>query len=115
MQESSTATEFTKSADTPTSNTSGADILEQAAKVFRERNQNYKDNYIRLGKALEAMFPQGLTLYTAEEWTRFYFFMLMLVKVSRYAVNFDDRGHADSSMDACVYAAMLHAYDKDLL
>lgn len=94
--------------------TIGLDVLEEAAITFRERNKIYNDNYVRLGNALHAFFPHGLEIKTAQDWTRFYFFMLMLVKLSRYATNFEGGGHHDSSLDTCVYAAMLHAWDKDL-
>jgi hypothetical protein len=63
---------------------------------------------------MHSMFPDGLTLTTPEDWTRLYFFMANQVKMSRYATNFENGGHTDSSMDAAVYSAMLHAYDKDL-
>lgn len=94
--------------------TTGADVLSKAAETFRERNKTYADNYIRLGNIMHSLFPQGLTVKTPEDWTRLYFFFLNHVKMSRYATQWQAGGHHDSSLDASVYAAMLHAFDEDL-
>lgn len=89
-----------------------ADKLEAMAQTFRERNAVYGDNFLRLGNAMHAMFPNGLTLASPDDWTRLYFFMLTQVKASRYATNFTKGGHADSVHDAAVYSALLEAYDE---
>jgi len=94
--------------------TTGADVLKQAEETYRERNKTYGDNYQRLGHAMHAMFPAGLTIKTPEDWTRLYLYFLTVVKMSRYATQFEVGGHHDSTLDASVYAAMLHAWDKDL-
>ena len=95
--------------------TTGADVLHKAEMTFRERNKTYNDNYVRLGHAMHSLFPQGLKIQTPQDWTRLYFFLLTQVKMSRYATQFEAGGHADSSLDACVYAAMLTAYDTDII
>ncbi len=89
----------------------GADILEAAVQTFRERNEIYNDNYLRLAKASNAMFPTGLTLQTEDDWVRLYFFLAIVTKLSRYATNWKT-GHKDSIHDAVVYSAMLEAYDE---
>jgi len=94
--------------------TTAVDVLTQAAKTYRERNKVYAANFVRLGNVMAALFPDGLTIETPEDWTRLYFFMLTHVKMSRYATQWDVGGHSDSTVDASVYAAMLHAWDKDL-
>jgi hypothetical protein len=86
-------------------------ILEAAAKTYRERNAVYGDNYLRVGRMLEALFPDGILLKTAADHNRFHLFMLNIVKLSRYAVNFNNGGHQDSIHDATVYAAMLESID----
>jgi hypothetical protein len=91
-----------------------ADKLEAMAATFRERNAVYGDNFIRLGNAMHAMFPQGLTLNSADDWTRLYFFMLQQVKQSRYATNFNRGGHPDSVHDTAVYAALLEVFDENI-
>lgn len=92
--------------------TTAADKLEAMAATFRERNKIYGDNFVRVGNAMHAMFPAGLTINSPADWTRLYFFMLQLVKASRYATNFETGGHADSVHDAAVYAALLEAFDE---
>ena len=86
--------------------------LEQAAKTYRERGKIYKDNYLRVGKALQELFPDGISLKTAEDHTRYHIFSWMVGKLSRYAVQWE-KGHPDSVHDLSVYAAMLAAYDKE--
>lgn len=88
-----------------------ADTLEAMAATFRERNKVYGDNYVRLGNAMHALFPEGLTVNTSDDWVRLYFFFLQQVKTSRYATNFTTGGHPDSVHDAAVYAAMLETFD----
>lgn len=90
----------------------GADILEAAAKTFRERNAVYGDNYLRVGGMMAAMFPDGVNIKTAHDWNRMHILMLDMVKKSRYAVNWYAGGHEDSVLDATVYSAMLAAIDK---
>lgn len=92
--------------------TTAADKLEAMAATFRERNKIYGDNFVRVGHAMHAMFPAGLTINNPQDWTRLYFFMLQQVKSSRYATNFTKGGHADSVHDAAVYAALLEAFDE---
>ena len=90
------------------------DILQEAATTFNERKAAYKDNFIRLGNSLAAMFPNGIILKWPEDFVRFHLFVLQQTKVSRYATNFETGGHQDSIHDAIVYAALLEAYDEGL-
>ncbi len=85
------------------------DFLEAGAATFRERNAIYGDNYLEAGDALSMMFPRGLKVETASEWTRLSLFMHCFDKLSRYAKNLDGdkAGHRDSAHDLMVYAAML--------
>ena len=107
--------ELTKAARRQTAKTiTAADKLEAMAATYRERNKVYGDNFVRLGHAMHAMFPQGLTINTPHDWTRLYFFFLQIVKSSRYATNFTTGGLVDSVHDAAVYNAMLEAYDETL-
>ena len=93
--------------------TDAGKVLEDAARTFADRNRVYSNNYERIGKTLAAMFPNGLTLNTAAEWSRMYFFMLLVAKMSRYATNWQT-GHHDSVHDMIVYAALLEAFDTNL-
>jgi hypothetical protein len=59
---------------------------------------------------LVAAFPEGVTLKTNLDHERFALYCLILVKLSRYSVQWET-GHHDSIHDCAVYAAMLEAVD----
>lgn len=88
------------------------ELLRQAADLFEERNRVYGNNFEMVGEIMEAMFPDGVTLRTAADHNRFHLFMLKIVKLSRYAVNYEDGGHEDSLDDDIVYTAMVAAMDR---
>jgi hypothetical protein len=88
-------------------------ILKQSAEIFAERQKTYKDNWRTVGKALHALYPQGLYLESEEDFTRFQFVMLQMVKMSRYSQNFKEGGHSDSALDLITYTAMLEQSDQE--
>ena len=91
------------------------DVLVDAAKTFAKRRAVYGDNWKRAGAALQALFPNGITLATSDDHDRFHILSLIIVKLSRYTVSWD-RGemHQDSIHDAAVYCAMLEAIDEGI-
>jgi hypothetical protein len=84
-----------------------ADILAEMAETFRERNKVYGDNYKRVGAVMAAMFPDGVTLTTEEDYNVWHLFELMVVKMTRFANS--SLTHEDSIHDSAVYAAMLES------
>ena len=90
------------------------EILTQAAELFKLRNATYGDNYKFAGAALHALFPNGLQLSSEADQLRYHIFMLIIVKLSRYANNFAKGGHQDSIRDAAVYCAMLEQIDEEV-
>lgn len=82
-------------------------ILEEMASTFRERNAVYGNNFDNLGKAMAAIFPNGVTLRTAEDFVRWHLFELQMVKLTRFANS--GLTHPDSIHDAGVYAAMVES------
>lgn len=88
-----------------------ADILASAAETFRERNQTYGENYRNIGPVLATMFPAGVTLKTAEDFQRFHYAVLLVVKLTRWASS--GLTHIDSIHDAAVYAAMAQEATED--
>ncbi len=88
-------------------------ILLSAAATFTERNKEYRNNWRMVGPVMKEMFPDGIDLLTMEEQERFHIFSLIVVKLTRYAVNFQGGGHRDSIHDIAVYAAMLEAIDDE--
>lgn len=87
------------------------EVLAKASETHAKKNQEYGDNYIRAGKAMEALFPKGLILKSMRDQTRYHLFSWIIGKLARYAVNWEN-GHKDSIHDACVYAALLEAFDE---
>lgn len=90
------------------------EFLAEAAATFKERNAVYGDNWQQVGDALQALFPKGIGLVCAEDWNRMHILMLVIVKLTRYANNWNEGGHADSIHDAMVYCGMLQAIDAGI-
>src|SRR5262245_10000415 len=84
-------------------------LLQKALDTFQDRGAIYRDNHQRLGALMDALFPQGVILKSADDHERFALISLLLVKLSRYAVEWNNGGHQDSIHDIIVYAAMLEA------
>ena len=83
------------------------EILEAAAATYRERNAIYGDNYKNTGAVMRALFPDGVTLVTADDFNRWCLFELVIVKLTRFTNS--GLTHIDSIHDAAVYAAMLES------
>lgn len=90
-----------------------SDVLREGADLYEQRNAVYGDNYLQFGHIMAAMFPNGLTVKTADDWNRLGVLVQCMAKGSRYANNFSTGGHADSSLDASVYWAMLSEIDQN--
>lgn len=87
--------------------------LSECAATYKERNAIYKDNFLRIGRALAAMFgPDGVNLRTEDDYNRFNLLCQTISKLSRYIPNFASGGHPDSLHDLSVYAAMLNYVDE---
>lgn len=86
----------------------GAKILDDMAATYRERNSLYKANYLKVGKILAILYPDGVHLKTPEDFTRWHFIDWMIGKLSRFSVNH----HPDSIHDLAVYAAMIEGWLK---
>lgn len=84
-----------------------ADILGEMAETFRERNKVYGDNYLRVGDVMVALFPEGVTIGTKEQFNVWHLFELMIVKLTRFANS--GLSHEDSIHDLAVYAAMVES------
>lgn len=86
--------------------------LQAAADTFKARGAVYRDNHQRTGEVLAALFPGGITIRSPDDHERLALLMLIIVKLTRYTVEWDNGGHKDSIHDTMVYAAMLHARTK---
>jgi len=90
-------------------------ILTTAQDTYEDRSSVYKDNYKLVGRTMAALFPEGRPgLKTEEDYNRWHIFELIIVKLTRYVVNFDE-GHPDSLLDMIPYLGILGALDKEML
>ena len=87
------------------------DRLAALAQIFEDRNAIYGENYKRFGDIMVGLFPKGLTIDSAPGWNRIALLIHMVTKVTRYAENHNDGGHADSLDDIAVYSQMLREID----
>ena len=86
------------------------DRLKAAAELYASKNKLYKDNYKKIGKIYCAMFPNGITLKTEDDFNRFAILIQIMNKVVRYNNNWAT-GHTESLDDLMVYPAMLAELD----
>jgi hypothetical protein len=86
------------------------ELLHGLAKVYEQRNELYGNNYKR--PFMKQLFPDGVTLQSEEDFIRYGVFVQIIAKVTRYAVQFDCGGHADSLQDLSVYSMMLQELDE---
>lgn len=90
------------------------DRLQALGDLYRERNKLYGSNYKHFGHILVGMYPEGVTLKTAEEFNRFALLLQLMHKLTRYARSVNNGGHLDSLDDLAVYAQMMAEYDDDI-
>ena len=90
-----------------------ADRLQAAADLFRERNAVYKNNIDMHRDLMLVLFPDGVSLNTPHDHKRMQIFSLMVVKLSRYANNWEQGGHVDTLDDLAVYTMMLQQIDSE--
>ena len=83
------------------------------ARLQAARDESYGANYNRVGAAMEAFFPDGVRLRSADDFTRYHILTMMVAKIGRYAFNFERGGHYDSLDDLAVYAAILSTIGVD--
>lgn len=84
--------------------------LRLAEQTYTERNKTYGDNYKKFGHVMQALFPHGVTINSAEQWNRFGVLIQKVSKLSRYVTN-PYEGHLDSVHDDICYSAMLEELD----
>jgi hypothetical protein len=89
------------------------ELLRACATTYEERNKLYGDNYKKFGRVMEAMFPNGLTLRSIQDFNRYGIFVQCVSKIMRYGENLEKGGHQDSAHDLSVYAAMLEELTDD--
>lgn len=90
------------------------DKLKDALATAETRSKVYggtgKEGHRLTGAAMAQLFPDGVVLKTAEDFTRFLLFSMLMTKIGRYAINIK-YGHQDSIHDLGVYAFLLEDFD----
>jgi hypothetical protein len=97
----------------PIKNTRVAEMLNQAADLFEQRDKEYGSCYKIFGSWVSNLFPEGITLKTESDYTRFGLLVQIFSKLQRYCNNFNNAGHPDSLKDLSVYATMLLEIDEE--
>ncbi len=87
-------------------------IFKESMDTIIEREALYGSSSGDLGRALAALFPEGITLKSPEDFARFHDFQQVAAKLNRYAKSFAEGGHLDSIHDAGNYAKLLEALDR---
>lgn len=88
-----------------------AERLNNSGNLFRQRGNVYKDNYLHLGKILNAMFPDGIILNNEIMFNRMAMLIMIITKCGRYANTLHLEGHRDSMDDIAVYSQMINHFD----
>ena len=92
---------------------SPGDKLLALASLQNERDTVYGANYTRIGQAMASFFPDGVTLKSPEDFTRYHLLTMIIAKAGRYAFNFSGEPHTDSLNDLSVYAAILSMVEDE--
>ena len=87
------------------------DYLNEAIKIFNERNTLYGDTYKRTGNAMNEIMPEKINLESKKDYTRMFILITIIGKIIRYSNNFSCGGHKDSLLDIITYSAMLMEVD----
>lgn len=86
-------------------------VLKESLEIFLDRNKVYGNAHQRHGKMMSVLFPNGIMLKTAEDFTRYTYISGVIGKLNRYCNNFNEGGHRDSSIDPINMLAMLTVFD----
>jgi hypothetical protein len=85
-------------------------MLTEMTQTFRDRNSTYGDNYLLLGRIMAALYPDGITLKTEDDFIRYHWLDWAIGKLTRWVRA--GMNHDDSIKDAAVYLTMLAAWSK---
>lgn len=90
-----------------------ADILDEAKATYHDRLKVYGDTAKhRHGEVMKALLPDGFTVHSAIDHSRFSVLNMIVAKLVRYTNNLNEP-HQDSIHDAGVYCFLLEELDQD--
>jgi hypothetical protein len=82
--------------------------LLKAARTFRQKNRQYSNNWEMVGKVFVALYPNGITLRTEEDFVLFHWMSWKVGKLTRFVQT--RHTHLDSIHDDGVYTFMIETY-----
>jgi len=82
-----------------------ATILREMAQTFEKNFKTYGTTWITVGKTMEALFPNGKEIKTADDFMIFHLLEWVVGKLVRFSHS--GMTHIDSIHDAGVYCAMV--------
>jgi len=91
-------------------------ILKKAEATHKARNKEYNTSYVKFGKIMDSIFPDGITIKGWKQWVKFGLFFMNMSKMSRNAESFImyRKFHLDSTHDAGVYSFLLEEVETEL-
>ena len=92
--------------------TTASACMREALDTYNERRAEYGPSELKFGKVMDALFPNGLILKSADDWSRVGILVQIVSKLTRYSHNLAEP-HLDSAHDLGVYAFMLEGFDRD--
>ena len=86
---------------------SPADALRAMAKTFELRGKSYGSDYGRIGRVMQALFPEGycIDVQDVHAMSVYHYFSLIVEKICRFAAS--ELKHLDSARDIQGYGALL--------
>lgn len=112
MESKNEQLEFILESENGTSVDEIAKILSEAKATWDSRNAVYQDSYKQIEEVLGAFFPNGVTLKSAKDMSRYSTFCMCVGKLLRYSQVIEKTGHKDSAHDLINYAAILESKTK---
>lgn len=81
------------------------DLMQDAIKTYKDRGSQYGHTWEQVGKITQILYPDGVTLVTPEDFSKFHILQWKIGKLVRYV----NSGSADSIHDDGVYSFILES------
>lgn len=89
------------------------EAMEESAKVYAERQNQYGDSYKMVGEIMDILFPCVVPCGISDH-VRMHLVGWIVGKLCRYAMSVRNQQPTDDSLkDLAVYAMMLHCEEKN--
>jgi hypothetical protein len=89
------------------------EFLNDAIKMYHDKGEEYGHTYWTFGKVMEALMPGGLTVRTADDWSRLAIVNQIVGKLIRYLHCWTDP-NTEELDDLGVYAFILEHIDDSI-